>query len=188
MGAIALQNMRVILLAMFGTVALTSGVYAKESACELSDVPQSVQQVVRDKFLEWRIWNHTDLTSEELVFWLKQEARSSCPGLAIGQFTAKKQRAYAVSLIPKDANREGWRLVILESTAEGGVVSTVIESADDYTDTGILETVPPGTYSDMYGAEKVILQFDGFTSYLYGKGLTLFYWKGGKFHSFPLVE
>ncbi|MDH5642516.1 MAG: hypothetical protein OEY28_14605 [Nitrospira sp.] len=164
--------------------------YAAEPPCDLHDVPASVQQVVHETFPEWRIWDLTDLTDEDRAWWLKRDARSSCPGLAIGHFLSKKHLAYAMFLIPKDSSQEGWRLVVIDHGMNNSDTLTILERTDSYRRPFYLWTAPPATYSyvdeDAF-SKALVIRLDSVGVIAY-EGRLLWYWVKGQFHSLFLAD
>src|SRR5438094_639309 len=120
----------------------------REDFCNLASLPEPVQQILAQKFPGWRVWGSSDLTKEEREHWSKSKNTSDCPGLAVGHFENKEYLSYAFSLVPVDAEKRGWRLIVLTRNKEAAYQEKIIDKHDDLTGTGVLYKAPPGKYMD----------------------------------------
>ena len=182
---------RPVLIIGISAVLLLSAMSSEsmsEESCNIADISEQVQRIITQKFPDWRGWGLSDLTKEEKDHWSKNENKSNCPGLAIGHFENKASLSYALSLIPVDQGKRGWRLIVISKNKQGVYQEKILRHRDDLTGTGVLYKAPPGKYSDPEESESVRLTLEGFIYEEYEKGAILFYWRKGRYNELDVDD
>ena len=182
---------RQVLIIGISVVLLFPGTFLEsraEESCNIEDIPEQGRQLIAQKFPGWRGWGLSDLTKEEKDHWSKNENKSNCPGLAIGHFESKANLSYALSLIPVDQKKRGWRLVVISKNRQGVYQEKILRRRDDLTGTGVLYKASPGKYSDPEESQSVRLTLDGVIYEEYEKGAILFYWRNGRYNELDIDD
>jgi hypothetical protein len=125
---------------------------------------------------------------EHRELWEKSQNGKDCPGIAIGHFENKLSVSYVLSLVPKNGENLGFRLIAFNPIQNGNYVDKIVEKSNEPSNPQIVYKVPPGSYSDAEETTSVLLLNDGFQMEEMEKGALLYYWKGGRFHHLIVSE
>lgn len=153
----------------------------KPNSCDESLLPVGVKQVLISEFASWRVLKVEDLPLEHQNIW-REAKPEQCPGIAVGTFEPRTGLSYALSLIPRSANSDGYRIVVLTKNAQDVYLSQWIGGFDEPVHRQVIYRVPPGRYPPgAEGTERIRLIRDGFKVEEIGVGAALYYWEDTRY-------
>jgi hypothetical protein len=148
-------------------------------------LPSPVRLMLSSKMPGWKITAIQDLTPEDQQVWSKAR-RSSCPGLAVGNFE-NGGRGYAIMLIRGGGSKRLQTLVLV--VEKGGVY--VFRTLDGPTEVRVPLVItkwPPGNYQSAEGDRRIRADFDVIQEEQIEASAVIFYWKAGKYHYMTVLE
>lgn len=173
-----------LLLASGVMVLIAAGTVRAQTSnpCADTNLPSPVVDLIRMKFSGWRPRQFSDLGSEDQQLWVKAHS-NDCPGTAVGHFEGQDRLSYAVLLVPQSNPTGGYKLLVFNRTPSGDTyVWKLLDHANATYSGLVIETAPPGKYSDYEDARiSVTTKLDGFYLEWIEKGALLYYWSAGRY-------
>lgn len=154
--------------------------YSQDADCSL---PFSVQQVVDRQWKGWRVLQFADLGVDDQSLWLKKNGHV-CPGFAPGHFVRQSGDDCAFVLIQEATNQQ----VVIVALAQQKTYRLETISAPSPVLPSVIQTFPPGDYSDVETGRKVKLRYDSIAVEQIEATLILYFWNKGKFQRIWLVD
>ena len=150
--------------------------------CNVNALPKSVSETLSSRYAEWKIKTVDDLESYDKELWLKNNPLD-CPGIASGHFVDSGDQSFAVLLIPKEPDANGYKVIVFSKPdSESPYVPKVVAEAKSQNSASmVIYRVPPGTYSDAEQTRRVQIRLDSFQLEILEASATLYFWQGGRF-------
>jgi hypothetical protein len=159
-----------------------------QDPCAEDKLPAAVLQILEEKFSGWRVERTGDLEAYYRQLWLKVHP-NDCPGIAIGHFCSERRLSFALLLVPRNSGKSGYKLLAIVEETRGHDTTHLLEDENQAPSTGVVvDTVPPGEYSEPEGENRVRIILDGIYAEQLEVGAILFYWRGGRFHGLITSE
>jgi len=146
-------------------------VFAQTSVkCDVNLLPKSITETLSSRYAEWKIKTVDDLESYDRELWLKNNPHD-CPGFTSGHFLGSTDRSFAVLLVPKEPDANGYKVIFFaKSDSESPYVPKIIaESKSQNSASMVIYRVPPGTYADAERTRRVQIRLDSFQLFISGK-------------------
>lgn len=112
--------------------SLQPGKHAEESVlCNLGSLPADIQNHLKKEYGSWKVQEPSNLTASAHEIW-KSERPLRCPGITMGHFDKAKSSSYAIFLVPKKQNGQGYKFLIFSpiSGQPSYGMTTLDESGD----------------------------------------------------------
>jgi hypothetical protein len=174
----------------FSLLFAVSMVSAQTSVkCDVNALPKSVSETLSSRYADWRIKTVDDLESYDRELWLKNNPHD-CPGFTSGHFVGSTDRSFAVLLVSKERDANGYKVVLFSrSDSQPPYVPKVIaESKSQNSASMVIYRVPPGTYSDAEHTRRVQIRLDSFQVEILEASATLYFWQGGRIQHLQTSE
>jgi hypothetical protein len=143
--------------------------------------PPQIAQVLSAQWPGWHILQLDDLYPDDRALW-KHHWRSACPGLTTGHYIKPGSKSYALALI-KDKQEA---VIIIPDSGSLADVHVVIPPCVGVF--CVVHTLPPGKYSDAERTQSMSVTTDSIAFEHIESGMTMYYWKAGRFRSLELSE
>ena len=157
---------------------------AQDNRCAI--LPPEVNAVLNQQFSGWRPKVLFDLSGYDKKLWLEMHSKE-CPGIAEGNFERSDRLAYALLLVPKAADRAGYKIIVL-SNSSGKYAVRLLNQAKGTDDGLVISKAPRGRYSEFDDEGSVRLTLDGVNVEWLEKSSTLYYWSKGKYENIPTSD
>ena len=128
----------------------------------------------------------SDLRGYDKKLWLKMRSKE-CPGIAVGHFESSDRLAYAVLLVPKAADKAGYKILVLSKLSRE-YAATLLDQSKGTDESLVISKVPPGRYSEFGDEKSVRLRLDGVNVEWLEKSSTLYHWSKGKYQNIPTSD
>lgn len=174
----------------FSLLFVVSMVSAQTSVkCDVNALPKSISETLSTSYAEWRVKTVDDLESYDRELWLKNNPHD-CPGFTSGHFVDSTDRSFAVLLVPKEPDANGFKVIVFSKPdCQSPYIPRVIaESKSQNSASMVIYRVPPGTYSDAEQTRRVQIQLDSFQVEILEASATLYFWQGGRFQHLQTSE
>jgi hypothetical protein len=157
---------------------------AQDHRCDLMSL--QAKAVLDQRFSGWRPKVLFDLRGYDKKLWLKMHSKE-CPGIAGGHFESSDRLAYAVLLVPKAAEKAGYKIIVLSKPA-GEYDVRLLDQANGTDDGLVVSKAPRGRHSGFGDEKSVRLTLDGVNVEWLEKSSTLYYWSKGKYQNIPTSD
>jgi hypothetical protein len=166
------------------TLAQTS-----KTKCEPTALPKDIAEALSTRYSDWKIKTVDDLESYDRELWLKDNT-DKCPGIATGHFLNAASQDFALLLVPKVPDTNGYKVIVFampdgKASYEARVVA---ESKSQGSASMVIYAIPPGTYADAEGTRRVQIRLDSFQVEILEASATLYFWRSGQFHHLVTSE
>lgn len=176
----------VVLFAAASLPNLASGpIWAAQAStvCAEAPLPAPINELLGAKFAGWRPQQVSDLDGDDQKYWSASHPKE-CPGIAIGHFEFADRVSYAVLLLPKSKQQNGYQIVVFSKVTDASAYTwKLLEHAEGKnTFAPVIYKVPPGKYVGFDDTKSVRIKLDGLSVDWIEKSSFIDYWWEGRYH------
>ena len=149
--------------------------------CAGTKLPAGVEQLLKQKYPDWRPKTVSDLEAYDHELWLSTNPHS-CPGLAIGHFEQPNQLAYAILLVPNSGPSGGYKIIIAVNSEDPNNYVVRLLDHGKFASGLVILKERPGKYKGFDETRSIALKLDGLNVEWLEKSSVLYYYSNGKYH------
>ncbi len=174
-----------ICLVAFFLLTTVASAQRTSPKCAVTTLPPEISEIVKSKFVGWRIKDTEDLEPYLRQLW-KKSKQDTCPGIASGHFLVQAKRTSAVLLVPKIPDEKGYKVIVFaesDDKLQSPKAVSILDVKDQDGEDIVIYRLPPGAYTSPENDNRIRIRLDGLQVERMEVTTTVYFWRNNHFES-----